>query len=452
MQKWNKRFIESNKIKDYNDTLNLQQRSDRMDGVEKFGQMLSDYAVSSPEKARKMLSLACQIQQLSQILPNKNVSRSRQYGAKIVANVLQKSMDHPEKTAMVSIFVPCEPLVTAGIVPFSVEALSGFATGTHCEQVFLKKTEEEGEPQTLCSFHRVLHGAMDMGVFPAPPMLIYTNLACDANMIGFPYMTEKYKIPSFFIEVPFERNDESVYYVADQLKEMVKFIEDISKKEITFEALKESVQRGQQTAHYYLESQKYQKDHTLRGPIESEMYGIYSGHIMLGSKEAELYNKKMLEEIRTSKNDDEAVRLIWMHMIPYTLPSMVNNINIPGKCRIVGNDLVYDCMMEVDSDDPYYVMAYRMVHSTYNGDYMNRARKTIEMAKLTNAEGIVLFEHWGCKATFGAAHLFEKAFAKEGFPTLFINGDGADSSNCNDGQMATRLEAFIEMLKEKRND
>ena len=30
--------------------------------------------------------------------------------------------------------------------------------GTKCEQTFLRKTEEEGFPETMCSYHRVFLG------------------------------------------------------------------------------------------------------------------------------------------------------------------------------------------------------------------------------------------------------------------------------------------------------
>ena len=43
-----------------------------------------------------------------------------------------------------------------------------------------------------------------------------------------------------------------------------------------------------------------------------------------------------------------------------------------------------------------------------------------------------------------------KALEKAGFPTLILNGDGADRSNTSDGQVLTRLDAFIEMLEDMK--
>lgn len=420
-----------------------------MDQAEKFGQMITETARTNPEKARKLLSMGCTINELMSLMPDSKVSPCHRYGSRIVSHSLKQAIVHPEKSAMVSIFIPCEPLAAAGITPLSVEAFSGFSSGIHAEQFFLNKTKEDGEPETLCSFHRVFHGAMSCGVLPPPKMLIYTNIACDANMISFPYVIERYQIPSFFVEVPYEQNDEAVHYVAGQLKEMVSFISDTTKKTVSEPELRKAVAAGRRTSQYYLEMLKYVGTHALKGPVESDLYPVYSGHIMMGTKQAETYNRKMLADIKKAGNND-AVRLLWLHMIPFLQPSICQNLGYSTKARITAVDLVYDSMFDIWIDDPYEAMAYRMVHSVYNGNVNWRIERALEYARSTNTEGIVVFAHWGCKSTFGGSGLFAKAFEEAGFPTLILNGDGGDPSNCADGQMATRLGAFIEMLEQNR--
>lgn len=422
-----------------------------MDQAEKFGQIITEAARTNPKKARTLLSLGCTINEIRSFFPDSRVSDCHRYGSRIVSHSLKQAIAHPEKSAMVSIFIPCEPLAAAGITPLSAEAFSGFASGVHAEQFFLNKTKEDGEPETLCSFHRVFHGAMSTGVLPAPKMILYTNIACDTNQISFPYVMEKYKIPGFYIEVPYEQNEEAVRYVAGQIKEMVTFVSDITKKTISEEKLKASVERGKRTSRYYLERLKYVGKHALKGPVESELYAVYSGHIMMGTKQAEIYNRKTLEDIRQAEGSD-AVRLLWLHMIPFLQPSICRNLGYSDKARITAVDLVYDSMFENVPDDPYESMAYRMVHSVYNGDINWRIERALELARQTETEGIVCFAHWGCKATFGASALFTKAFEKEGFPTLILNGDGGDPANCADGQMATRLDAFLEMIEQNRRE
>lgn len=420
-----------------------------MDQAEKFGQIITETARSNPKKARSLLAMGCTINEFISLKPDSRVSGCHRYGSRIVSHSLKQAIVHPEKSAMVSIFIPCEPLAAAGITPLSVEAFSGFASGVHAEQYFLGKTKEDGEPETLCSFHRVFHGAMSAGVLPPPKMLIYSNLACDANMISFPYVIERYGIPSFYIEVPYEQNEEAVHYVAGQVREMVSFISDTVKKKISEEDLRGSVEAGRRTSRYYLERLKYVGKHALKGPVESELYAVYSGHIMMGTKQAEIYNRKTLEDIKKAPQNN-AVRLLWLHMIPFLQPSICQNLGYSDKARITAVDLVYDSMFDLEIEDPYEAMAYRMVHSVYNGDTSWRMERALEIARMTDTEGIVVFAHWGCKSTFGASGLYTKTFEEAGYPTLILNGDGGDPSNCADGQMATRLGAFIEMLEQNR--
>lgn len=63
-------------------------------------------------------------------------------------------------------------------------------------------------------------------------------------MMTFPYLKQKYQIPGFYIDVPYEKNQDSISYVADQLRELKKFLEDVGGKKIS----EQSVQRAVATA------------------------------------------------------------------------------------------------------------------------------------------------------------------------------------------------------------
>lgn len=48
------------------------------------------------------------------------------------------------------------------------------------------------------------------------------------------------------------------------------------------------------------------------------------------------------------------------------------------------------------------------------------------------------------------SQLAKQYFEQNGLPTLVLDGDGCDSRNVADGQMVTRVNAFIEQLKALR--
>ena len=94
-------------------------------------------------------------------------------------------------------------------------------------------------------------------------------------------------------------------------------------------------------------------------------------------------------------------------------------------------------------------MARRLVYSQWNGGE-TRVKAAVEAARALNVDGVICFCHWGCKQTMGLSGVLKHELDQVGFPTLILNGDGCDRRNASDGQTATRLNAFLEML-EKRN-
>jgi Benzoyl-CoA reductase/2-hydroxyglutaryl-CoA dehydratase subunit, BcrC/BadD/HgdB len=425
-------------------------RNEDMDIIKTFGGMIESMTPQKPDKARRLLLAGYRAQRLAFAAhPNKKLPPSRQYAAKAVMDVVIRALAHPDKTAMVSIFTPSEPITAAGITPISVEALSGFLAGTRCEKAFLQHTAEEGIPETMCSFHKVFIGAADTGLMQAPKFTVYTNLACDGNMITFPYIKRKYDIPSYFINVPYEKSEDAVQNVAAQLKEMAEFVSDVTGRTVCDDLLRQAVGRSERTASQYLEFLNCQKKRRLPGDLTSEMYAVFMSHILLGTKEAEKYSSMLLDDIRKAP-ESSGVRLLWIHLIPYLQTAVRQVLNFSDKVFVAACELSYDSMSPMDISRPYEAMARRMVYSCYNGNLDGRISQALEMAERTGADGAVIFAHWGCKATLGATQLIKNALEKNGLPTLILDGDGCDPSNSSDGQTATRLGAFLEMLEGKR--
>ena len=165
---------------------------EKMDLINKFGELVGNTSMKDADKARKLLLLGYRLQEKRLcFFPDKRLPSSGQYVARVVMKSVIDALSKPEDAALVSIFVPGELLTAAGLTPYSVEAMSCFLAGTQCEQPFLRKTEEEGFPETMCSYHRVFLGASLAELVPAPKCMVYTNLACDGNMMTFPYLKQK---------------------------------------------------------------------------------------------------------------------------------------------------------------------------------------------------------------------------------------------------------------------
>ena len=104
------------------------------------------------------------------------------------------------------------------------------------------------------------------------------------------------------------------------------------------------------------------------------------------------------------------------------------------------------------AEDPYEALAEKMVYSIYNGSVSQRIQEAEKLARETEADGGILFAHWGCKGTIGASSLIKSSLEKAGIPTMILDGDGCNPANTSDGQVSTRLQAFVEILEEGKEE
>lgn len=403
-----------------------------------------------PDKARKLLLAGYRLQEKRlKFFPDKRLPASGQYVARIVMQNIIKALAKPEDTALVSIFVPGELLTAAGIVPYSVEAMSCFLAGTKCEQALLAESEIEGFPETMCSYHRVFLGAAMTGLVPKPKCTIYTNLACDGNMMTFPYLKEEYQIPGFYIDVPYEKSRDSVIYVADQLRELKVFLEDMTEKKISEEAVQKAVARSKEASANYNKQLALRKHHDPVSSLTNEVYALFMCHLLAGSPEAVKYTKLLLEDVEKAP-DAQGLRVLWMHMMPYLQKPAIDVFNYSDAIHIGACDFVADGFQQMHGDDPYEALAGKMVNCIYNGSVDQRLQRDIELAELMGADGGIVFAHWGCKNIIGASGLIKNAMEDAGFPTMILDGDGCNPVNSSDGQVATRLQAYCEMLEKNK--
>ena len=423
-----------------------------MNIIDQFGTVVGNQSLKDPEKARRLLLTGYRLQEKRlQFFPDRELSPSGQYVARVVMKNIIQSLAKPEQAAMVSIFVPGELVTAAGLTPYSVEALSCFLAGTKCEQAFLRKTEEEGFPETMCSYHRVFLGAALTGILPKPKCMIYTNLACDGNMMTFPYLKDSYDCPGFYIDVPYEKNQESVLYVADQLRKLKLFLEEVNRTQISEEAVRLAVDNSRKAADYYKKQLALRSEHDPVTSLTNELYALFMCHLLAGSESAVKYTKMLLEDVKNAPKG-EGLSVLWMHTLPFLQAPVKELFNYSKNMHIRACDFIADGFREMHSEDPYEAMAEKMVYCIYNGNVNQRIQMAEELAEITKANGGILFAHWGCKGTIGASSLIKRSLEDADLPTIILDGDGCNPANTSDGQVSTRLQAFVEMLEKGKEE
>ncbi len=418
------------------------------DMVQKFGSFLNSRMETDPASARRLLTAAFRAKRLQlKFFPDKRLSPARRELALYSMDAVLNPLLHPEREALVSIFTPCELLQTFGYAPMMAEAVSCYINGARAERGFIDYAQENGLPETFCSYHKTLLGGMLSGVLPRPKVIVNTSLACDANNLTFRMAAREFQVPQFYIDVPYEVSEDSVQYVTDELKELAGFLEEDAGKKLDMDLLKQHVACAGRTMKKFASCQQAKRDVWLSNDMTDELYEIFANKVLLGMPQIERFADHLLRDLKKAEKT-RGIRLLWMHTIPYNLTPLRTLMNFSDRVQIVACDMNYDEFCRTDPEKPFESMARRLVYDSFNGPAERRIKRSIAMAKKLKADGVVYFCHWGCKQTMASSNLAAQMLEEAGFPALVLDGDGVDTTSSSNGQLMTRIEAFVEMLEQ----
>ena len=388
--------------------------------IETLGRLIASQVAPHPRRARRMLTAAYSWVRFSgkrKKLTDAKSAYARMNGR--VADTLIRGMNQPRQAVMVNIFMPCELMHAMGLTPMFPEGLSVYVACTACQHVFAERAETSGIPESFCSYHKTMIGMAESGVLPKPLLIAGTTLACDANQLSFRHLAAHYPAPLTLIDVPAREDDAAVAYVADQLRELARTLETLTGRKLDEAKLRESMACANRTLALMREYADLRAEVSQDTTMTGELCSLIATHCLLGHADGENYVRELIETAKRAprRETTRRKRIFFIH----TLPNW--------------------------QDNPFESMARRLLANVNGGRSTRRIDNAIAWAKKLNADGVIVFCHWGCKQTMGLSTLAKRRLEEAGLPTLVLDGDGCDSRNVADGQMVTRVGAFLEQLE-----
>lgn len=417
-----------------------------MDVVKMFGRAVERLADSRhPDAARTLMRIGWQAMGAKfRFLPDRQLGKADRFLADMMMRNMLLPLQQPDRAAIVSIFVPCELIQEAGLNPYNVEAYSCYTAASEAGFGCIRTAEQTGAPETLCSFHRMFLGAAYRGILPAPRFIVYTTLLCDANLLTFRELARYFDVPSFCIDVPSSQTRASIEHVAGQLRDLKAFIEKETGARIDEEALRVRTDRSRRQLEALDTYLRLRADRFIPTDVVSPFYRSMTNNVLLGTEDVSRLMELQIDDALAAP-PKRGTHLYWMHVIPYYSDAL-EPLVLHDEAQIVGCDLAQAVTAPTAMDDPYEAMAERLVFNRMNGSSLRRIDAGIANARACGADGVVWFNHWGCKHTIGISQMARNRFEQAGLPFLLLDGDGCDSSHGGEGQMSTRLDAFLEML------
>ncbi len=420
--------------------------------VDVFGNLVSAQVRKNPHRARSLLTAAYEGVWASGALPRSGLPGVQARYVGHIAHVIARSLAHPERSVLVNVYFPHELLDAFGVKPLFPEGVAVYVANTSCSSVFAQIAEEQGVPESFCSYHKVMLGMAQAGVIGRPLMVANTTLACDANQVSFRAVAEALKAPQIVVDVPHEGGPDAVDYVESQLFEVAAMLEDVTHSSLRSDALRQAMVRSRNTMESMKRYWALRGSASLPTTITSVFCDIVATHCLSSDAESARFMRSMEHlasrpSAQLGQRDNGKPRIFWVHTLPNWQMSMRQVFDGAANAEVVGTDMGWDSELQADPSDPFHSMAQRIVGNMSNGDGMRRVEHAVRLAKQARADGAIVFCHWGCKQTLGLSQLMKEAFEAEGIAALVLDGDGCDPRNVADGQMVTRVGAFIEQLE-----
>ncbi|MCY6371206.1 2-hydroxyacyl-CoA dehydratase subunit D [Clostridium ganghwense] len=416
-----------------------------MDIIKKYGYAIKN-SMANPETSLNLIKTGLFFEKfrLSKFR-NKTLPPSLQYLNKICVQYILEPLQNSHSSALVNLFAPAELLHAMNIYPLFIEAFSSFLSGFTCEDYFIDYATNCGFSETLCSYHKAFLGAINSGLLPKPRFAITSSMICDANISTFKHTSKQYDIPLYVIDIPYEYSKDAEKYVSVQIKEMVNMMEDVMKKSLDENKLKEVIMRENASLIYRKNFYTSLQTKYFPNTLTLEMYKLFASHVAIGREETYTFYKMQAKDIKTFK-ESKSKKILWVHLLPFYHKLLKNYFNLSEDYQLLTCDFNFDYMDELDYNHPYDALAKKMILNQYNGSFETKAQNILKAAKTLNADGVINFCHWGCKQSTGGTMILKELFKKNNLPFLSIDGDCIDRRNTQDGQIQTRIEAFLEMI------
>jgi benzoyl-CoA reductase/2-hydroxyglutaryl-CoA dehydratase subunit BcrC/BadD/HgdB len=324
--------------------------------------------------------------------------------------------------------------------------------------------EDRGYSRDLCSYARsdlgsIWTGKSPIGGSPRPDFLVCCNNICGTVTKWYQQLQRIFDVPLIMIDAPYQYGEdrpEAIDYVKAQLQDMMEQVGAITGRKIEWSNFEATLLRSEEAVQLWEKVQDLLVHHPA--PMNSFDTFIHLAPIVTlrGTQECIEYYKKLCAEIeeRVRKGvaavEGEKYRLGWDNLaIWYKIQFLAKKFGQHHAALVVSTytkSFSYRPPYR-DESDPLRSLAAAYIAGYINHSIDYRERELLGMAKKFDLNGFVMHSNRSCRAySLGQYELARRLEEKHGLPTLMIEADQSDTRSWSDQQVATRIDAFMEVV------
>jgi bcr-type benzoyl-CoA reductase subunit B len=373
-----------------------------------------------------------------------------------------------KKVAWITSGGPVEPLIAMDVIPVYPENHGAMIGAAKMGVELCEKAEAMGYSSDLCSYARAdiacapINGG-PIGGLPRPDMLVCCNNICGTVLKWYEVQARFFNVPLFILDTPFchtEFSQEAKRYVRSQITEYIAFLENVCKKKFDHDRMAE-------VGRLSLEGERLWQavlDTAMNKPAPLSAFDAFF-HLALivtlrGTQQTVDYYKMLLAEMRERVAQgigavaNEKYRLLWDNLPVWFRTKWLSEKFASQDACLVADTYTsaWCCSLKYLREGDFLdsmAEGYTRIYLNIGVDEM--ARQVMEMVDKYDVDGIVMHSNRSCKPySLGQYDIQRIVREKKGIPTVMIEADMVDARSFSESQIETRIDAFIEVLKERK--
>ncbi len=393
-------------------------------------------------------------EKLGAAAPGDPVARKRLTLA--LARLGVRLFDGQHTVAWCGIATPYDLLAAMDVTPCFVEFVGATLSSTGMAGPMLESAEQTGFSTDSCAYHRSVLAADEAGLMPDADLVVGTSLPCSGGMAVIEQLAHRHRWPLKLVHVPPDGGDAARAYLTDQYRELVTFVEQETDRRLDPERLRAAVERSNRNRELLVEV------YALAGAVPTPARGRdmvnlgITAPLLFGTDEGVEVARGYRDELaaalagRDPHLPREPLRLMWLqNRIQFRSP-VERLLSDEYGAAIVADELNDVWWEPLDPDDPIPGMADRALTMPLMLSARRRAAQILAIAERYDLDAVINPCHWGCRQGTGTRGLIQGALQERGLPVLNLEVDCVDARQFAEGQIRTRLEAFVEMLQQRR--
>lgn len=332
-------------------------------------------------------------------------------------------------------------------------------------------TAKRGFSGDLCGYFRNNVGYALEGIneenqpldgLPEPDFLISFGAGCIPTMKTFQVLCDHFDVPVFRADLPQvaieDIKEHHIRYAVTQIERLIGFLEEVTGATFDIERLRQAV--AYTDAACRLWDEIMDKRSTIPSPFSAAEIGIMFVMVTRhGTEIAVNFLKDVLQEVneKIARGEGvipyERIRLFWDN-IPLWYNMQLFNYFEKWDAVVVAETYTAAWSLRMDPDKPIESIAYKslvsypLVSCVSLNKRLDLITKAIRNYKI---DGAILHSNRSCKPISMGQMDIKRILAEEhSVPSVMFDGDHMDGEKFSLAQFQTRIDAFMEMLLEKK--